>query len=117
MGAQIYWFSGAGNFENVSWYFIKTLILNVLNYVENLNTAFPYNLFMYTLLNTKIFKMKYSWQIPFQNKILQKTTIVKGHTNTIFFVDDSITGTIMKRLDFQKMIAVIEVGYISEVFG
>ena len=40
----------------------------------------------------------------------------KGYTDTIFFVDDGITGTTMKRPGFQKMIAAIEAGYISAVF-
>ncbi len=35
---------------------------------------------------------------------------------TLFFVDDGITGTTMKRPGFQKMIAAIESGYISAVF-
>ena len=38
------------------------------------------------------------------------------YTDTIFFVDDGITGTTMKRPGFQKMIAAIEAGYISAVF-
>ena len=38
------------------------------------------------------------------------------YTDTIFFVDDGITGTTMKRPSFQKMIAAIEAGYISAVF-
>lgn len=51
-----------------------------------------------------------------QKKILQKAAKDKGYTDTIFFVDDGITGTTMKRPDFQKMIAAIEAGYISAVF-
>lgn len=51
-----------------------------------------------------------------QRKILQKAAKDKGYTDTIFFVDDGITGTTMKRPGFQKMIAAIEVGYISAVF-
>ena len=51
-----------------------------------------------------------------QKKILQKAAKDKGYTDTIFFVDDGITGTTMKRPGFQKMIAAIEVGYISAVF-
>lgn len=51
-----------------------------------------------------------------QKKILQKTAKDKGYTDTIFFVDDGITGTTMKRPGFQKMIAAIEAGYISAVF-
>ena len=51
-----------------------------------------------------------------QKKILQKAAKDKGYTETIFFVDDGITGTTMKRPGFQKMIAAIEAGYISAVF-
>ena len=51
-----------------------------------------------------------------QKKILPKAAKDKGYTDTIFFVDDGITGTTMKRPGFQKMIAAIEAGYISAVF-
>ena len=51
-----------------------------------------------------------------QKKILQKAAKDKGYTDTIFFVDDGITGTTMKRPGFQKMLAAIEAGYISAVF-
>ena len=51
-----------------------------------------------------------------QKKILQKAAKDKGYSDTIFFVDDGITGTTMKRPGFQKMIAAIEAGYISAVF-
>ena len=51
-----------------------------------------------------------------QRKILQKAAKDKGYTDTIFFVDDGITGTTMKRPGFQKMLTAIEVGYISAVF-
>ena len=51
-----------------------------------------------------------------QKKILQKAAKDKGYTDIIFFVDDGITGTTMKRPGFQKMIAAIEAGYISAVF-
>ena len=51
-----------------------------------------------------------------QKKILQKAAKEKGYTDTIFFVDDGITGTTMKRKDFQKMLTAIEAGYISAVF-
>ncbi len=54
--------------------------------------------------------------MPFQKKILQKAAKDKGYADTIFFVDDGITGTTMKRPGFQKMIAAIEAGYISAVF-
>ena len=50
-----------------------------------------------------------------QKKILQKAAKDKGYTDTIFFVDDGITGTTMKRPGFQKMITAIEAGYISAV--
>ena len=46
-------------------------------------------------------------------KILQKVAKEKGYADTIFFVDDGITGTTMKRPGFQKMIQAIEAGYIS----
>ena len=51
-----------------------------------------------------------------QRKILQKAAKDKGYTDTVFFVDDGITGTTMKRLGFQKMLTAIEAGYISAVF-
>ena len=51
-----------------------------------------------------------------QKKILLKAAKEKGYTDTIFFVDDEITGTTMKRKDFQKMLTAIEAGYISAVF-
>lgn len=51
-----------------------------------------------------------------QKKILQKAAKDKGYSDTIFFVDDGITGTTMKRPGFQKMITAIEAGYISAVF-
>ena len=51
-----------------------------------------------------------------QKKILQKVAKEKGYTDTIFFVDDGITGTTMKRPGFQKMLQAIETGYISAVF-
>ena len=51
-----------------------------------------------------------------QKKILLKAAKEKGYTDTIFFVDDGITGTTMKRKDFQKMLTAIEAGYISAVF-
>ena len=51
-----------------------------------------------------------------QRKILQKAANDKGYTDTIFFVDDGITGTTMKRPGFQKMLTAIEAGYISAVF-
>ena len=51
-----------------------------------------------------------------QKKILQKAAKEKGYIDTLFFVDDGITGTTMKRPSFQKMITAIEAGYISAVF-
>ncbi|MCO7119494.1 recombinase family protein [Oscillibacter valericigenes] len=51
-----------------------------------------------------------------QRKILQKAAKDKGYTDTIFFVDDGITGTTMKRPGFQKMLNAIEAGYIAAVF-
>ena len=47
---------------------------------------------------------------------LQKAAKDKGYTDTVFFVDDGITGTTMKRPGFQKMLTAIEAGYISAVF-
>ena len=41
---------------------------------------------------------------------------VLPYTDTIFFADDGITGTTMKRPGFQKMLTAIEAGYISAVF-
>ena len=51
-----------------------------------------------------------------QKKILQKAAKEKGYTDTLFFVDDGITGTTMNRPGFQKMLRAIEAGYISAVF-
>ena len=51
-----------------------------------------------------------------QRKILQKAGKDKGYTDTIFFVDDGITGTTMKCPGFQKMLTAIEAGYIPAVF-
>ena len=51
-----------------------------------------------------------------QRKILQKAAKDKGYTDTVFFVDDGITGTTMKCPGFQKMLTAIEAGYISAVF-
>ena len=51
-----------------------------------------------------------------QRKILQKAAKDKGYTDTVFFVDDGITGTTMKRPGFQKMLTAMEAGYISAVF-
>ena len=51
-----------------------------------------------------------------QKKLLQKVAREKGYTDTLFFVDDGITGTTMKRPGFQKMMTAIEAGYISAVF-
>lgn len=51
-----------------------------------------------------------------QRNILQKAAKDKGYTDTVFFVDDGITGTTMKRPGFQKMLTAIEAGYISAVF-
>lgn len=51
-----------------------------------------------------------------QKKILQKAAGERGYTDTLFFVDDGITGTTMKRPGLQKMLQAIENGYISAVF-
>ena len=50
-----------------------------------------------------------------QKKILQKAAKDKGYTDTIFFVDDGITGTTMKRPGFQAMLADIEAGKVGTV--
>ena len=57
-----------------------------------------------------------SKSIQNQKKLLQKVAREKGYTDTLFFVDDGITGTTMKRPGFQKMLTAIEAGYISAVF-
>lgn len=51
-----------------------------------------------------------------QKKILQKAAKEKGYADTLFFVDDGITGTTMKRPGLQKMLQAIERGYIAAVF-
>ena len=51
-----------------------------------------------------------------QKKILQTAAKDRGYTDTMFFVDDGITGTTMKRPGFQKMVQAIENGYITAVF-
>jgi DNA invertase Pin-like site-specific DNA recombinase len=50
-----------------------------------------------------------------QKKILQKVAKEKGYTETLFFVDDEITGTTLDRPGFQQMIKAVEAGYISAV--
>ena len=50
-----------------------------------------------------------------QKKILQKVAKEKGYTETLFFVDDGITGTTLDRPGFNDMIRAIEAGYISAV--
>ena len=50
-----------------------------------------------------------------QKQLLQKVAKEKGYTDTIFFVDDGVTGTTMNRPGFQKMLNAIEAGYISAV--
>jgi len=51
-----------------------------------------------------------------QKKILEKAAKEKGYDDVVFFVDDGITGTTMKRPGFQKMLQAIEAGYITAVF-
>ncbi len=51
-----------------------------------------------------------------QKKLLQKAAKEKGYSDTLFFVDDGITGTTMKRPGLQKMLQAIERGYIAAVF-
>ena len=50
-----------------------------------------------------------------QKKILQKAAKEKGYTDTLFFVDDGITGTTMRRPGFQKMIQAIENGWAGTI--
>lgn len=50
-----------------------------------------------------------------QKKILQKVAKEKGYTETLFFVDDGITGTTLDRPGFQQMVKAVEAGYISAV--
>ena len=50
-----------------------------------------------------------------QKRILQKVAKEKGYTETLFFVDDGISGTTLDRPGFQQMIKAIEAGYISAV--
>lgn len=51
-----------------------------------------------------------------QKKLLQKAAKDKGYEDTLFFVDDGITGTTLNRPGFQQMLKAIEAGYISAVF-
>ena len=51
-----------------------------------------------------------------RKKILQKAAKEKGYSDTLFFVDDGITGTTMKWPGLQKMLQAIERGYIAAVF-
>ena len=71
---------------------------------------------LYCRLSQEDLQAGESGSIQNQRKILQKTARDKGYTDTIFFVDDGITGTTMKRPGFQKMLTAIEAGYISAVF-
>lgn len=50
-----------------------------------------------------------------QKKILAKVAKEKGYGETLFFIDDGISGTTLDRPGFQKMIKAIEAGYISAV--
>lgn len=59
---------------------------------------------------------KESNSIQNQKKILQKAAKDKGYADTIYYVDDGITGTTMKRPAFQDMLKAIEAGYITAVF-
>lgn len=51
-----------------------------------------------------------------QKALLKKVAKEKGYTDTLFFVDDGITGTTLDRPGFNEMIKAIEAGYISAVF-
>lgn len=51
-----------------------------------------------------------------QKNILIKAAKEKGYEDTLFFIDDGITGTTLDRPGFQQMIKAIEAGYVSAVF-
>lgn len=51
-----------------------------------------------------------------QKALLKKVAKEKGYADTLFFVDDGITGTTLDRPGFNEMIKAIEAGYISAVF-
>jgi len=51
-----------------------------------------------------------------QKNLLKKVAKEKGYTDTLFFVDDGISGTTLDRPGFQQMIKAIEADYISAVF-
>ena len=53
-------------------------------------------------------KEEYTYQVGKIQFIVAPVYKDKGYTDTIFFVNDGITGTTMKRPGFQKMIAAIE---------
>ena len=50
-----------------------------------------------------------------QKALLKKVAKEKGYADTLFFVDDGITGTTLDRPGFNEMIKAIEAGYISAV--
>ena len=50
-----------------------------------------------------------------QKKLLAKYAKEHGFTNTRFYVDDGYTGTNFNRPDFQRMLADMDMGYISTV--
>ena len=50
-----------------------------------------------------------------QKNLLKKVAKEKGYADTLFFVDDGISGTTLDRPGFQQMIKAIEAGYISAV--
>ena len=50
-----------------------------------------------------------------QKKLLAKYAKEHGFTNTRFYVDDGYTGTNFNRPDFQRMLADMDMGYITTV--
>lgn len=50
-----------------------------------------------------------------QKKLLAKYAKEHGFSNTKFYVDDGYTGTNFNRPDFQRMLADMDMGYISTV--
>lgn len=81
------------------------------NRKHNLNTAA-----LYCRLSHDDNMDSESNSITNQKKLLQKAAKDKGYEETIFFVDDGITGTTLNRPGFQQMLKAIEAGYISAVF-
>lgn len=53
--------------------------------------------------------------MPIKKKLLAKYAKEHGFSNTKFYVDDGYTGTNFNRPDFQRMLADMDMGYISTV--